>query len=183
MNGHLIGEEKPDLILLSQTLTGENSVELLRNLQKREDAKRIPVIVMTDSLEPSVEGECLEAGAEDFLSRPLNFQIAHSRIDRIIELNCLKEELQEALKDPLTGMCNRSYAENQISAYLKDHKIGAYFMIDLDNFKQVNDAFGHVAGDEFSLFFYRYFHCREGLCGVVQRCRQGALFFQTKRQK
>lgn len=181
LNEHLIGEEKPDLILLSYTLTDENSVELLRTLQKREDAKRIPVIVMTDSLEPAMEGECMEAGAEDFLPRPLNFQIAHSRIDRIIELNTLKEELQEALKDPLTGMCNRNYAENQINAYLKDHQIGAYFMIDLDNFKQVNDAFGHVAGDnilkevadilvravgkdgiacrmggdEFSLFFYR----------------------------
>ena len=181
LNDYLIGEEKPDMVLISYTLTDENSVELVRNLRKQENARKIPVIMMTDGLTTAVEKECLEAGVEDFLSRPLNFQIVHSRIDRIIEINSLRKELREAMKDPLTGMCNRSYAENQINTYLKDHKMGAYFMIDLDNFKHANDAFGHVAGDnilkdvaqllirtadnngiacrmggdEFSLFFYR----------------------------
>ncbi len=87
----------------------------------------------------------------------------------------------EAMRDFLTGLYNRSYAEKQINMYLRKKKQGAYFMLDLDNFKQVNDCFGHIAGDyalklladmltrltsgeaivcrmggdEFSLFFYK----------------------------
>jgi len=53
----------------------------------------------------------------------------------------------EAMRDSLTGLFNRSYAEKQINMYLRKKKQGAYFMMDLDNFKQINDCFGHIAGD------------------------------------
>lgn len=55
---------------------------------------------------------------------------------------------RDAMKDSLTGIFNRSYAERQINSYLRKKQQGACFMLDLDNFKQVNDRFGHVVGDE-----------------------------------
>ncbi len=54
---------------------------------------------------------------------------------------------RNAMKDALTGLYNRSYAENRITRLLKTGHSGALFMIDLDNFKCINDTYGHIAGD------------------------------------
>ena len=63
----------------------------------------------------------------------------------------LEEYAQElkrnAMKDALTGLYNRSYAENRITRLLKTGHSGAMLMIDLDNFKYINDTYGHIAGD------------------------------------
>ena len=55
---------------------------------------------------------------------------------------------RDAMKDSLTGIFNRSYAERQINSYLRKKQQGACFMLDLDNFKQVNDTMGHAVGDD-----------------------------------
>ena len=65
---------------------------------------------------------------------------------RVMEANN-KAVKREAMRDSLTGMYNRTYAENQINSYLRKKRQGVCMMLDLDNFKQVNDRFGHIAGD------------------------------------
>ena len=54
----------------------------------------------------------------------------------------------EAVTDALTGLGNRNYAANRIARLIADGHFGALFTIDIDNFKQINDAFGHIAGDK-----------------------------------
>lgn len=65
---------------------------------------------------------------------------------KISELE-LEERLQE---DPLTGVLNRKYFEDKVNNLIKKEPTSqhAVFMIDLDNFKQVNDSYGHVEGDK-----------------------------------
>ena len=65
---------------------------------------------------------------------------------KVLEANT-KTVKREAMKDPLTGLFNREYAEKNVERYLNEKQISAFIMIDLDNFKQVNDRYGHIAGD------------------------------------
>ena len=65
---------------------------------------------------------------------------------RVMEANN-RAVKNEAMRDFLTGIHNRSYAEKYISKFLQKNSRGTYFMLDLDNFKQVNDRFGHLEGD------------------------------------
>lgn len=61
----------------------------------------------------------------------------------------VQETQSELEKDSLTGFLNRKYFEEKINNYLLQPKSrGTFFMMDLDNFKTVNDTYGHVAGDE-----------------------------------
>ena len=65
---------------------------------------------------------------------------------KVLEANS-KAVKREAMKDSLTGLYNRNYAERSIQGYLNQNHRCAYIMIDLDNFKEVNDTYGHIAGD------------------------------------
>lgn len=65
---------------------------------------------------------------------------------KVLEANN-KAVKREAMKDSLTGLYNREYAEKYVNMHLRESSHCAYFMIDLDNFKQVNDRYGHIAGD------------------------------------
>lgn len=66
----------------------------------------------------------------------------------------LQETQSELEKDPLTGFLNRNYFEGRINKYLcKPNARGTFFMMDLDNFKYVNDVYGHAAGDALIIAF------------------------------
>ena len=63
------------------------------------------------------------------------------------------DKQNEAVADALTGLYNRNYAEFKIGRLIEDGHFGALLMIDIDNFKQINDTFGHIAGDKTLLIF------------------------------
>jgi len=66
--------------------------------------------------------------------------------------NLIEENFQKAIRDPLTGLYNRSYLEdfsqNMLNEAKREHIKLALVFIDLDNFKSVNDLYGHEKGDE-----------------------------------
>ena len=72
-------------------------------------------------------------------------------MDQDIDIQERMEQLEEiSYKDALTGLWNRNYLSDKVNDYLKDRRaVGTLFMVDLDNFKLVNDTYGHIMGDEF----------------------------------
>jgi diguanylate cyclase (GGDEF)-like protein len=85
------------------------------------------------------------------LSNHVGTALANGQLQQsLTELRERERELrQQALHDPLTGLANRSlFAERLREAIDQEHEVTAVVFLDLDNFKNVNDTFGHQAGDE-----------------------------------
>jgi diguanylate cyclase (GGDEF)-like protein len=96
------------------------------------------------------------------VTKPLAVAVMQMRIQRILELRDLRRDLElqletrkrqaelamlRSVQDKLTGLYNREYLRENFEALAKKGDGGAFFMIDMDNFKYVNDNYGHIAGD------------------------------------
>ncbi len=152
----------PDLILLDINMPEMDGFEVLEKIKESEEWANIPVIFLTADNDAETESRCLEAGALDFIAKPFVPAVMRSRIGRILELeelrkslaNRLDEKIKEvtdikskSFRDALTGLWNRAYTEEKVGEMLKNGTKGALFMMDMDNFKAINDNYGHIAGD------------------------------------
>lgn len=153
----------PDLILLDINMPQMNGYEILDRLKEDPSTAGIPVVFLTGDGTNESELKGFQKGAMDFITKPFVPEIVKSRIDRIIELDEMRKKLEgqvkmqtsqlesirlKALKDGLTGLHNRNGLKQLVDAYVEENGSGAFVMIDLDNFKQINDNFGHIVGDE-----------------------------------
>ncbi|MEO5579201.1 MAG: diguanylate cyclase [Gemmatimonadaceae bacterium] len=157
----------PDLILLDVMMPKMDGLEVVRRLKANKDLPFIPVIMQTalDSTERMVAG--LEAGADDYVAKPINFAELEARVKSLLRIKKLQEDLAErerqlsemndkllhiSLTDGLTGVDNRRSLEERLHEMfehsLRLHEPIAVVMCDIDHFKMVNDTHGHAAGDE-----------------------------------
>ena len=155
--------EECDMILLDISMPEMDGFELLRKIRMMENGKDIPVIFLTADNDTETETRCFKEGAIDFIVKPFVPTVMQSRIGRALELEELRRGLADKLEkktrevsdirsksyqDVLTGLWNRAYTENAVNEMISQEKKGALFMLDMDNFKAVNDNYGHIAGDE-----------------------------------
>lgn len=152
-----------DIILLDIYMPEMDGFKVLEKVRKMEQCSSIPVIFLTADSDSETETRCFREGAVDFIAKPFVPDVMLSRIDRVLEIEELRRNLVDRLEkktqevsdiknkasqDPLTGLWNRVYAEETVNGMLKYGIKGAMMMIDMDNFKSINDNYGHIAGDE-----------------------------------
>ncbi len=144
-------KNSPDLILLDVMMPEMDGFETYSALRSKEDEAgkaHIPVIFLTGENDSEVERRGLKAGASDFIRKPFNKEVLLSRIRNTIENSKTIEILtEEATVDKLTGFLNKASGTNRV-AKLCSESGGALTIMDLDNFKLVNDLFGHDMGDK-----------------------------------
>lgn len=151
-----------DLILLDINMPEMDGFEVMKKIGKNEACKDIPIIFLTADNDAGTESRCLEAGAVDFIAKPFVPTVMLSRISRILEMMDMRRQLADKLEqkikevsdiksksrqDALTGLWNRAYTEETVNSLAADGASGALFMIDMDNFKAINDNYGHIEGD------------------------------------
>ncbi len=151
-----------DLILLDINMPEMDGFEVMGKISENEACKDIPIIFLTADNDAGTESRCLEAGAVDFIAKPFVPAVMMSRIGRILEMADMRRQLADKLEqkikevsdikskarqDALTGLWNRAYTEETVNELVSGGASGALFMIDMDNFKAINDNYGHIEGD------------------------------------
>ena len=147
-----IAAERPDIVLLDVVMPELNGFEVCRRIKADPTMADIPVIMVTalSDVDDLVRG--FDAGAEDFVTKPFNFDALMARVRSQLRRKRHYERIvEESLVDPLTCAFNRRYfdahAPRMAARCRAARNPVAVLMIDVDNLKQINDARGHSAGD------------------------------------
>ena len=145
-------EQKPDLILLDVNMLGMSGFDVCRLLKNDLELRMIPVIFLTgsDSTEDRVKG--LDIGAIDYVVKPFDAVELLARVRAALRTKHLQDLLiQHARLDPLTELPNRraltERLQQEFSRVQRHQGALSFIMADIDHFKQVNDTYGHSAGD------------------------------------
>ena len=151
-----------DIVLLDINMPEMDGFEVLEKIRMTERCRDLPVIFLTADSDSETETRCFKAGAVDFIAKPFVPEVMLSRIGRVLELEELRRSLADRLEqktrevsdmksksrqDALTGLWNRAYTEEKVNELISNGETGALMMIDMDNFKAINDNYGHIAGD------------------------------------
>ena len=149
-----------DVILCDVEMPGIDGLKFLALLQSREDLRDKPVIMLTSHTDVATKVRGLESGASDYITKPFEPQELIARLKVHLQLKTLQDELRRSNRllmelsqtDPLTRLCNRrsltEMLENELSRCLRNLAPCSLIMCDIDHFKQVNDEYGHQAGDD-----------------------------------
>ena len=163
-NGHdawkiIQSENAPHLLMLDWMMPGLDGLEICRRVRERAGEQYTFIILLTSKGEQDDFVKGMEAGADDYIIKPFNPHDLRVRLKagrRIVELNeellYVRDNLEkQATHDKLTGLYNRHFMveilEKEFSRALRHQSDLSCLLLDLDNFKDVNDTFGHTFGD------------------------------------
>ncbi|TSE30674.1 diguanylate cyclase domain-containing protein [Tepidimonas charontis] len=149
---HLVREQQPDLVLLDVVMPDMDGFEVLRRLRAARDRADTPVIFVTAHEGADIESRCLEAGAVDFISKPVNPAVVRARVRTHLTLKFQSDLLRAlAFIDGLTGVANRRHFDERLALeWGRAQRLGtplSLILADVDHFKAYNDHYGHQAGD------------------------------------
>jgi two-component system cell cycle response regulator len=155
----LQSEDAPQLAVLDWMMPGMDGIELCRKIRDRDHGTYCYVLLLSakDEKQDVVAG--LEAGADDYLTKPFDVDELRARVRagrRILDLQAAlihaKDDLQfAAAHDPLTGLWNRGaildLLKREVSRRQRSADPLGVIMADIDYFKKINDTHGHLVGD------------------------------------
>lgn len=151
-----------DIVLLDYRMPKRDGIEMVIEIRTEPKNSSTAIVMMSMSEDENIAINCIKAGAQDFL---IKTEITESKLRRALvhattrhELECKLYNTYQKVKslsetDPLTGLPNRYFFETSLKQAITNncrtqHKL-ALLLIDLDNFKLINDNFGHDTGDLF----------------------------------
>lgn len=149
----VLGEADIDLIIADLIMPRMDGLKLLSAVRQDERLQHTPVIVVTSRANIEEKLLSFDHGAQDFLTKPYHPAelVARSRV--MLRLRAHMRAIEErAIVDALTGLYNHTYLAGALNRELKRcqrYKLDlSCLMIDVDDFKRINDTHGHLAGDE-----------------------------------
>ncbi len=156
MNGakalHIAQHQLPDLILLDAVMPEMDGYAVCAALRGADLTRAIPIIFVTALNSPEDETRALDAGAADFISKPVNAAVVRARVRTQLMVKRQSDALRAlTLTDGLTGVSNRRAFDETLEVEWRRCARAqvpmALILVDIDHFKRFNDAYGHQAGD------------------------------------
>ncbi len=145
--------EEPDLILLDVTMPDMDGYMVCDELKTQIQTRTIPVIFVTamDDMEDEARG--LEMGAIDYITKPFSPQIVKARVRNHLELKLYRDRLMQlSMIDGLTSIPNRRQFDRTVNQEwqrgIRRETPISLLLMDIDFFKQYNDQYGHLKGDD-----------------------------------
>jgi two-component system cell cycle response regulator len=151
--------ENVDLMIVGLARGAFDGLRLCSQARSHEPTRNLPILLIADREDREKVLRGLELGVNDYLSRPIdrNELLARARTnvrqkryaDRLRQ--SVRQSMEMALYDPLTGLNNRRFLERRLSGMIEfARQRGAaltMMILDIDHFKRINDTYGHDAGD------------------------------------
>ncbi|HEX3855239.1 MAG TPA: diguanylate cyclase [Polyangiaceae bacterium] len=163
----LAREEIPDLVLLDVVMADIDGFAVCRWLKMNAETREIPVIMLTVRTAVADRIAGLNIGADDYLPKPFDDQELEARIFAALRVKATHSDLRVrnqqlesmlrsvealAITDALTGLFNRrrfaDVLKREFAVTRRYRNTLGCLLVDLDHFKQINDRFGHDAGDQ-----------------------------------
>lgn len=151
----------PDLFLVTPEVITQRGLQIIPDLLSRNQTRQAELCIMLPQKQELLGAMALDLGAREVLYLPLDVEEAQLRLAKILHQKLQRDarqrefetQLDQAVRDPLTGLFNRRYLGVQMANIATNLQSGdlsncAVLVIDLDHFKAVNDRFGHNAGDD-----------------------------------
>ena len=145
-----LGEGTFTILLTDMKMPGIDGMDLIMKVSEEFD---VSIIAMTGYSEGYNYVDVINAGASDFIKKPFGIEELEAKIRRLITERNLRKELNRlSITDSLTELYNQRHfyarlKEEVFRAERQKHPL-SLILLDLDNFKEYNDKYGHLAGDE-----------------------------------
>jgi diguanylate cyclase (GGDEF)-like protein len=144
---------QPDLILLDVDMPEVSGLELCRRLKSDPSTTMIPIIFLTGTVEVAIKVAGFDLGAVDYITKPFDPAELRARVRAALRTKRYQDLLAaRAQIDGLTGLWNRTYLNqriaDEVAAAQRYRRKVSLILLDLDQFKLLNDRFGHPFGDQ-----------------------------------
>ncbi|MBB3351171.1 PleD family two-component system response regulator [Rhizobium lentis] len=172
-----------DLVIVNANFDDYDPLRLCSQLRSLERTRFLPILIITEQGTDDMVVRALDLGVNDYIIRPVDpnelvarslTQIRRKRYNDRLRAS-VKQTIELAVTDPLTGLYNRRYLDNHLNVLFNRSMARgrplSVLITDIDRFKQVNDTYGHDGGDEVLREFAN--RVRSTIRGADLACRYG----------
>lgn len=148
-----VAADPPDLIISDVNMPHADGFSLVSGLRERSALEDLPIILISATDDATRRVSALDLGADDYLPKPLDPEELLARVRvHLRHAHRSREIIARSAQDELTGVLNRGgilgVLERERERARRDGTPLAVLMIDVDDFKSINDAYGHSVGDQ-----------------------------------